>query len=258
MMKKILALGLALAMLFSLNIVFAESEAGTAPASKVTGNIENGNYILTVQVDPDEKGDWTADEMAQDNSVVDLVVANYVDGAFVAQYAPTGDGEVTVHIRHYTENRVCNEVFGFDLLVKDGAIQEVTGGSYTASPAEEEQNPYFSGEWLEKDTQFTVINVTPEISGGWNVEITSPISHGAWVIRGTAYYDCDYDAFIYTEGTKYDLPTDDKAQETQTATGLWGSLKFAGTEDNLQLVWYGMEETDGQEITFERAPEESR
>ncbi|MBQ3705365.1 MAG: hypothetical protein II888_02815 [Clostridia bacterium] len=110
-------------------------------------------------------------------------------------------------------------------------------------------NPFFSGEWLEKDTQFTVLDVTRKISGGWEIELTSPVSHGAWVIRGTAFFDSGRDAFVYSDGVKRNLPEQEGDQEQ---TGLQGTLRLTGTEDSLQVVW--CEEPEGNEIIFERAP----
>ena len=38
------------------------------PTAQVIGSIEDGAYVLTVKLDPDDAGDWRADEMAQDAS----------------------------------------------------------------------------------------------------------------------------------------------------------------------------------------------
>jgi len=251
-MKKILSLLTAGVMLFFLSGALAQAEE--AAGSRIVGRFEDGCYFLTVQANPDDAGEWTADEMAQDDSVVALAYARMENGAFVAKYEPRGDGEVSVQLRHYTEHRVCDEIHTFDLLVKDGKVQENTGGSYTASPLEEDLNPWFSGEWLEKDTQFITLDVTRQIAGGWLVEMTSPLSHGAWLLRATAYFDCDYNAFVYADGVKYDLPTEDGAPEVKMAENLWGTLRFSEEEAPKELVWYGMELSEGQEISFERAP----
>ena len=254
-LKKLISLVLAVLMLFTVSGSLAETAAENAAAPKIAGRIEDGAYVLTVPVGPEETGEWRVDEMAQDDSVVALASVGMEGGVFTACYKPTGDGEVTVHLRHYTEHRVCDQVHSFDLLVKDGKVQEVTGGAFTASPAEEDLNPYFSGEWLEQETQFTTLDVTKAISGGWQVEISSPVSHGAWLIRGTAFYDCDYDAFIYADGAKYDLTPEGTVSETPAATDLWGSLKLGGADEaHLTLTWDGLESSDGKEVTFDRAP----
>lgn len=237
------------------NTETANDTAGMADqGQKITGSIEDGNYILNVQLDPNDAGNWRADEMAQDDSVVKLAASSEENGVFTACYEPTGDGEISVVLRHFNQHNVCDAMHTFTLLVKDKKVQEETGGSYTASPEETELDPYFSGEWLEKDTQFTVLDVTKKIEDGWDVEITSPISHGAWVIKATAYYDCDYDAFVYADGVKYDLVPGEETQQKEAETGLWGTLKFDGTVENMQLVWYDMNHSEGETLVFERAP----
>ena len=248
-MRKVFVCLIALA----LALCAAAAGEGMAPA-QVSGNIEDGAYVLTVQVVPDDDGEWRADEMAQDSSVVRLASAGTEGGVFSARYEPAGDGQVSVYLRHFNRHNACDRMLGFDLLVRDGKVQEVTGGSETESPAEYDQDPYFSGEWLEKDTQFITLDVTKNIGDGWQIEMTSPVSHGAWIIKATAYYDCDYDAFVYADGVRYDILPDGGTPEKEAEKGLWGTIRFAGTEDSLQLVWYGMESSGNEEVTFERAP----
>lgn len=221
-------------------------------SSDIKGEIKNGAYVLSVK--QNRSGEWHADEMAQDNSVVKLDAVGTDNGLFTARYEPAGDGEVTVTLRHFSEHNTCDEIHTFDLMVKDGKVQEETGGSYTASPDEADLNPFFAGEWLETNTQFTMLDVTKNPGDGWNVVITSPVSHGAWVIRATAYHDCDYDAFVYADGVKYDLIPGEQTQEKELETGLWGTLKFSGTADNPQLVWYDMNHSENTTVKFERAP----
>ena len=132
--------------------------------------------------------------------------------------------------------------------------EETDGEESTAVPVqytEEELDPFFSGEWLEKDSQFTVVDVTKRIGEVWDVEISSPVSHGAWVIRATAAYDAVMEGLLYDNGVKYDLiPDENGAQEKETASGLWGVLRFTGTEEAPELGWLGTEELG--EVYFER------
>ena len=250
-MKKIFALVLFAVMTVTACAALSEGDGGPG----IAGTIVDGAYVLSVTTDPEDAGEWRADEMAQDDSVVKLAAAGTENGVFTARYEPTGDGSVSVNLRHFNAHHVCDEMHSFDLSVRDGKVQEVTGGSYTASPAEEEMDLFFSGEWLEKDSRFTVLDVTKKIEDGWDVEIMSPVSHGAWLIRATAYYDCDYDAFVYSDGVKYDLLPEDKAPAKETASGLWGTLKLTGTEENIQIEWYDQEMAESiGSVTFERAP----
>ena len=249
-MRKILAVLLAVTVLAAASVCAGAETADIS--SRIKGEILDGAYVLTVQVSGE--GEWRADEMAQDSTVVKLASAAEENGVFTARYEPAGDGQVTVGLHHYNRFNVCDELHTFDLLVKDGKVQETTGGSYTAAPDEGEVNPYFSGEWLEKDTQFTVLDVNKSIDSGWNVVITSPVSRGAWVIRGTVHYDCDNSAFVYSDGVKYDLIPGEETQEKEAATGLWGKLSLTGTEDDLVIEWYDMANMEGTAVTFERAP----
>ena len=247
LMKKIFALVATLMVLCATCCVLAE-EGGT----KITGNIEDGCYVLTVSVDPEDTGEWRADEMAQDQSVVKLAASGTENGVFTARYEPTGDGDVSVNLRHFTGEEICDEMHSFDLRVEGGKVTETIGGSYTASPAEEDLDPFFSGEWTEKESQFTTLSAAKNADGGWNVEIASPISHGAWLIRATAYYDCDYDAFVYNNGVKYDLIPGDEVTEKETAKELWGIIMFTGTQEEPELALLGTE-AEGQ-VFFERVP----
>ena len=70
-------------------------EAGT----KITGNIEDGSFVLTVSLDPEDKGEWRADDTVEDHSVVKLAAAETEDDIFTARYEPAGDGTVTVSLQ---------------------------------------------------------------------------------------------------------------------------------------------------------------
>ena len=255
-MKKMIALGLSVLLLFAICAAFAEG--GTeSDVAQITGQIDGGAYVISLKVDPEDQGEWRADEMAQDDSVVKLAASGVENGVFTARYEPTGDGQVTVTLRHINAHNTCNELHTFDLLVRDGKVQEETGGSYLATSPDDVVDPYFSGKWLEKDTQFTELNVTKKDGDGWDVEIMSPVSHGAWLIRATVYQDCDYGGFVYADGVRYDLLPDGKPAEKEAAVGLWGKVEFTGTADDIQLVWYDMEMSEnGETVTFERASEQ--
>ena len=251
-MKKVLALVLSAVMLFAVCAAYAE-EAEEAAAAQITGKIEDGAYVISMKVNPEETGEWRADEMAQDDSVVKLVSSGLEDGVFTALYEPTGDGEVTVGLRHITEHNTCDELHTFDLRVKDGKVQEETGGSYLATAPDDELDPFFSGKWLEKDTQFTVLTAAKKDGDDWDVEIMSPLTHGAWLIRASVYQDCEQ-GLVYADGARYDLQPDGEPAEKAAAEGLWGTLSFGGTADAIELTWYDMElSQNGETVTFVKA-----
>lgn len=251
-MKKVFALLLAIVLLGVLCGVMAEE----APNPQIKGEIEDGCYVLTVQLDPDDAGEWRADEVKPEEGAPSalLISTDTKDGVFTARIEAREDGDVSVMLRHYN-GHACDEMHTFDLRLKDGKVAEETGGSYTASPDEADLDPVISGKWLEKETQFTTLEVTKNSEGGWDLVITSPVSHEAWVIRATVYYDCEYDAFIYESGTRYNLIPGDETKEEEAATTLGGSVKFVDNEGNLELFWTAWDSADDEGVTFEKAAE---
>ncbi len=244
-MKKMAVLLVCLAL--AVTCMTAAAELETASASKITGEIADGFYYLRVNLDPDDAGEWAVDDLAQDPSVVSLDGTEETEDSLTARYAPEGDGEVTVTLRHFT-GFVCDELHTFDLRVADGRITENFGGSYTASPAEEDLDVILSGDWAEAETQFTSMRIEKNPERGWNVEITSPMTHGAYVFTATIFYDCELDAFVYEDGAVCDLlPSEgeEPAVSEPRATGLYGTLSFvAETEDSLALAWYDSQRPD--------------
>ena len=245
-MKKRMSFILAVMVAMAVYVAACE-ELDTA---SIVGNIEDGVYVLTVTPESDDDGAWRADEMT-DDTVVRLGSSGMENGVFTVRYEPVGDGETSVFLRHFNAH-TCDQMMSFDLLVKDGKVQEVTGGSGTASPSEEELDPYFSGKWMEKDTQFTTLDVTKNTEDGWTIEFTSPMSHGAWMIRANAYYDCDEDAFLYVDGVKYDLLLEDGTAGKETDKNLCGKLGFVGDESAIELMWYTTEASGNEGVLFER------
>ena len=137
---------------------------------------------------------------------------------------------------------VSDEVHGFDLRVVDGKVQEVFGGSYTHAPDPDELDSVIRGEWLEAETQFTQMTITRREDQGWNLEIISPATHGAYIMQAVADYDCETNALVYDQGTFYDVPI--TAEENAdlgdpVATEVSGQLSFEVSADGaLQLHWY--------------------
>ena len=134
------------------------------------------------------------------------------------------------------------------------AEQTMDAAQLTAAPDESEISFYFSGEWLEKGNQFTTLTATKRISEGWDVEILSPMSHGAWVIRATVSYDPDTQSFVYSDGVKYDLIPGEATQEQEAASGLCGTLNLSESDGQLLLTWYDAQNTEDETVPFERAP----
>ena len=224
------------------------------PDEPITGSIEEGSYVIRVPVAAYDKGEWRADPMAQDDSVVKLAYAQAEEGQFTARYDPVGDGSATVYLRHY-DGIACDQMLGFDLAVKDGKVQEATGGSHTASPLDDDLEPFIAGKWLEKETQFTQLTISRNEKKGWNAMIVSPLTHGAYAVTMTLYFDCEWDAYVYADAQVYDLPVEDaEALGEPVLTHESGRLALT-TDDtgDMALVWYADHKQDAEQpIVFER------
>ena len=232
--------------------------AGTAEETKINCLIEEGSYIIQID-DPEGDLAWLADDMAQDDSVVKLVDADLIEDTFVIRYDPVADGEVTVAVRHYT-GIACDEMFTWDLVVKDGAVQEAVSGSHRRAPDEAELDPWTSGEWLEQDTQFTELTIAKNPARGWDVEGVSPATHGAYIFKTTIYYDCDLEAFVYDKGKFWDVPITDSDEEQElgeaTVAGSTGSFTFGGDAiEEATLIWHDDGRTE--DVVLVRAGDEA-
>ena len=235
-------------------VALAQGEPA-AEGTKINCEIVEGSYVIQIDVADGDTG-WTADDMSQDDTVVKLYDADVIEDTFVARYDPVGDGDVTVGVRHFT-GIACDEVHTFDLHVENGAVTESTGGSYTASPDEAEMDPFLSGEWTESGTRFTQMTISKNAERGWDVEIASPLTHGAYVFKATIYYDCELDSFVYDKGMFWDVPvTEEPNPELGEAkiTGTSGSIAMAGDEKGITLTWTDLDERhDAINVVFEPA-----
>ena len=98
-MKRGLSVLLAMMLALTMGLAAAE-EAAAGSEDQISGNIEDGAYVLSVRVDPDDPGAWSPDGMAQDASVVQLVSAGTDNGVMTLRYEAVGDGQITVALRH--------------------------------------------------------------------------------------------------------------------------------------------------------------
>ena len=253
-MKKMIAIITTLALLLCGAAVLAET-GPAAEGAKISCQIEDGCYVIQID-DPEGDPGWIADDMAQDDTVVRLYGAELNGDTFVACYVPTGDGDVTVGVRHYT-GIACDEAHTFDLHVENGEVTESTGGSYTASPDEAELDPWLSGVWTENGTRFNQMTISKNAERGWDVEIASPLTHGAYVFRTTIYYDCERDCFVYDKGEFWDVPVSDEPNPElgeAKITGTEGTFSIGGDEQSLSLTWTDPDERHGEiTVVFEPA-----
>ena len=247
MMKKLFAIILATVLLLCA-VALAEE-----PTSGIKGEIVDGSYVIRI---PDENGDlgWLADDMAQDDFVVKLAKAELEGNEFVIQYDPTGDGMVSVGARHYI-GIACNEYYRWDLTVKDGAVTEVTGGSYTASPDPEVFDPYLIGEYESADGMAGMTVTKNEGGRAWDVEITGALTHGGYVFKTTIYYDCELDRFVYDKGKTWNVEITDSEDNSElgeaTVAGQTGAFYFTGSPEDMILTWL-RDEDSMNTIDFQR------
>ena len=234
-MKKRIAMLLALAL-----CIMGMAMAEAVVARTINCAIEGGKYLIRMPLMEGEEG-WVASDMAQDDSVVILENAGIEDGCFVARYAPTGDGEVSVGIRHF-DGIACDAVMTWDLIVKDGAVTECTGGSHAESPKEDELDPVLGGSWVEAENGTGEMFIEKNPDKGWNVQILTPGEGGAVEFDATVFYDCELNALVYADGRFTRVPvTDDDAPAAgeMISDGNTGSFTLVGDDENdIRLEWY--------------------
>lgn len=247
-MKKLVSALLIVALLLSAVAALAEADE----QAKINCLIDEGGYVVQID-DPEGDLGWVFE--SEDEDIVALYDANLIEDTFVARFEPAQDGEATVTARHYT-GIACDALYTWDLVVEGGAIAECTGGSTAMSPAEEEIDPWVSGEWIERDTQFTALTIEKNPERGWDVEAASPLTHGAFIFKATVCYDCDVEGFVYDKGKFWDVPiTEDDAEielgEAKVA-GSTGTFVFGGASiEAATLTWHD----DGwpEDVVFVRA-----
>ena len=252
MNKRFVSLVLALLLALALLPAALNEEVGELHGA-IAGSLEDGSYVIRIPVEQDDLG-WFAQEPAQDEAVK-LAETKTEDGCFVVKYDPVHDGDATVIVRHFYCAAACDQCHGWYLAVRDGKIQEVTGGSYTAIPRAEEVDPFFSGAWLEKDTQFAVMTVEKNPARGYDIEIVSPLTHGAYVFKTSVLYDCELGGFVYDKGKFWDVPITDSEEEAELGEakvlGATGIFNLTGDGEDLVLEWYD-DGREGESVFFTR------
>ena len=247
-MKKLIALALMLMLCC----------AAALAEDAVKNEIVNGSYVIRIP-DPDGDLGWLADDMSQDDSVVKLGSQGLENGEYVVRYDPAGDGEMTVAVHHFT-GIACDQLYTFDLTVKDGAVTECTGGSYTASPDPSVSDPYLIGEWEAADGMAVMAIEKNEGGRAWDVQINGAAGQNGYVFKTTIYYDCERNGFVYDKGKLWRVPITDSEEAPELGeadrAGMTGIFTFTGDPVDLRLTWT-IEDAETQEIEFlKQAPAE--
>ena len=242
LMKKIVTMMLAL--------MLSLSGLALAAGTRMTGEvIEDGSYVIRIPVAAGDEG-WVADDMAQDDSVVKLAKAQIVDGQYTAIYVPVADGEIDITVKHM-DGIACDQVYGYSMKVVNGVI-DVTGGSYTASPAEAELDAVLSGEWQVNAEAMASATFTKNDGKGWAFLIGTAYP-GVYVFKGNCYYDCELNAFVYSDATIYQSEitnTPEVKLGDVIAENASGSFTLVEGQDGfMNLEWYNGMSPD-EKVTF--------
>lgn len=215
-----------------------------AATSEVSGNIENdlraGSFILNIPIVEGDDGTWRT-EIVSGGDVVKQSGERVQDGVFQARFDPVSNGEATVAAQRF-EGIVCDRAITWTLVVSEGKVEVINLVSDIEAPATD-----VTGEWREAKTQFTAMTIAPRPDKGWDVEITSPLTHGAYIFRARMWYDCALNAFVYDDGTFYDIPLVDGESPKAVAVGTAGNLTF---DDASRLIWQDSER-NGDRVIFE-------
>lgn len=244
-MKKLLALVLATMMVLA-------GLAALAEENTINSLVEEGSFIVQID-DPEGDLGWLAE--TKDESIVSIYDADLIEDTYVVRYDPVNDGDTTVTVKHYT-GIACDQVYTWDLTVKDKTIVEPTGGSHTASPDPATFDATLIGQWETADGMATM-SITKNPGGSvWDAEINGASSHNGYAFVATIYYDCEKDAFVYDKGKYWELPITDSEEAPAlgepTTAGMSGAFTFSGDEEKPVLTWKGDDE-DSIEIEFSKA-----
>ena len=170
-------------------------------------------------------------------------------------YEPDSEEEITDSNLDYTA-----AAFSFDeegRLIWSDENETADDGLLFVRPIGWGQSAYasFQGEWVECETQFAQMTIEENPEEGLDVEIVSPLTHGAYIFKTTVQYDEDQRCFTYDKGKFWDVPiTEEENPELGEAkiAGTIGTFTFAWEEDRLVLTWVDDSQPDVA-VRFERA-----
>lgn len=112
------------------------------------------------------------------------------------------------------------------------------------------------GDW-ETEDQFSRMTIEKNPGGeDWDVEIASPLTHGAYIFKTTIRYDDERHCFTYNKGKFWDVPITDSDEapalgEAKVA-GTMGAFTFTGDPEDLVLTWED-DSRPGEAVVFYRA-----
>ena len=263
-MKKLMLAAAMAATLIMAGCAGASGESSAASASSqaesssaVSSSAQDGAYAIELAVPEGQAGEWRTDDPdTQENNIVKLVSADMEGGNFVARYEAVNDGVTTVNLKHY-DGVACDVLYTYTLAVENGQISEEGDPVKTEAPDANVLDPYLSGEWAEAESQFATLTIEANPEGGWAAEAATPASHSAHIYKMTLHYDCDLQKLVYDDGALYDAPITDSADDElgePVSTDQQGIVEITSTDEGaLALYWNAEANSEGRDITFERA-----
>ena len=170
-------------------------------------------------------------------------------------YEPDSEEEITDSDLDYTDAAFSFNEEGH--LVWNDENETADDGMAFVRPVGWGESVYasFRGEWVECETQFAQMIIEENPVEGLDVEIVSPLTHGAYIFKTTVKYDADQRCFTYDKGKFWDVPIiEEENPELGEAkiAGTSGIFTFAWEEDRLVLTWADDSQPD-REVRFERA-----
>lgn len=112
----------------------------------------------------------------------------------------------------------------------------------------------FLGKWAEYETQFAQMTVEKNPVKGWDVEIVSPLTHGAFIFKTTIQYDENQRCYTYNKGKFWDVPvTEEENPELGEAkiAGTIGTFTLTGDGQIMILTWVDDSQPE-RKVLFER------
>ena len=135
--------------------------------------------------------------------------------------------------------KICLLLAAALLILFGAALAEETGAS-------------LSGTWLEKDTQFTRMDLAARADGGLDAEIISPMTHGAYVFRASLRFDAGESAFLYRDGCFWNVPITDSEETVLGEPAVTGTSGRILMEEGGAVLRWIRDGEPAEEIVFVR------
>ena len=231
-----------------------EAEEAQMLHGKMESQIENG--VLTIRIEAtdhdDENMHWTAfDGDRVEAPLTELLTeTDMEDGyAYVGSFRAlpeAEDGEDYICLA-YTDGNYVSEYVDWKVSVKDGKIEEVTGGGQAFRTSCSTMAPFFEGVWEEEDGSGVVEVALDEENDAFKFTVSFGDGKDGQTTFYTmnGHYDAIEEAFVYWDGEEHTAAITDCSEEAVTEAEEMpeeskgkGSFKFVLNEDDsFAIVW---------------------